>query len=375
MNKTPIIEDAAELAEFARFLADQPVIAVDLEADSMHHFTEQVCLLQFTAAGRTMLLDPLALPDLEPLRAIFANPRQRKLFHAADYDLRCLRRDFDLRIDGLFDSMIAAQLCGEQKIGLADLLGKYFDLRIDKKYQRADWTIRPLPGEMIAYAAGDTADLERLAGVLEQRLEELGRTAWHAEECALLQEVAFEENGGPLFLRFKGAGRLDRRQLAILEQLLQWRIRRARKRDVPPFKIIGNKPLLAVATAAPQTARALGRLEGMFPRLVERFGRELLECVSAGLAIPEKELPAFPRGERRLRDPEADKRFERLKQWRRQQAERLQLDPGVMINNALLEAIAYQPPGSSDDFARFEAMRNWQRQEFGAQILQVLDHG
>jgi len=372
MKNTPIIENASELEEFARYLADQEVIAVDLEADSMHHFTEQVCLLQFSAGGRNMLLDPLAVPDLAPLREVFADPARRKLFHAADYDLRCLRRDFDLQVGGLFDSMIAAQFCGEEKIGLADLLGKYFGLKLDKKYQRADWTVRPLPAEMIAYAAGDTAHLERLVEVLEGRLAELGRSDWHAEECALLQQVAFEENDGPLFLRFKGAGRLDRRQLAILDQLLEWRIRRAKKRDVPPFKIIGNKPLLGIATAAPQTPRALAGIEGMFPRLVDRIGRELLTCVEKGLTLPEGELPVFPRGPRRQRDPEADRRFENLKRWRKAKAEQLCLEPGVMINNALLEAIAYHPPRDEEDFARFEAMRNWQRREFGREILQAL---
>lgn len=372
MKNTPIIEDPSELEEFVQFLAEQQVIAVDLEADSMHHFTEQVCLLQFTAGDRNMLVDPLALPDLEALRGVLEDPACRKLFHAADYDLRCLRRDFGLQINGLFDSMIAAQLCGEEKIGLADLLDKYFGLKVDKKYQRADWTIRPLPGEMIAYAAGDTADLERLVAILEQRLADLGRLDWHAEECALMQQVAFEENNGPLFLRFKGAGRLDRRQLATLEQLLQWRLRRAQRRDVQPFKVLGNKSLLSIASNAPQTARALGRMEGMAPRLVERIGRELLACVSEGLAIPENQLPSFPRGERRQRDPQADQRFERLKQWRRQEAERLQLDAGVMINNGLLEAIAYNPPQQLDGLSRFPAMRNWQRREFGEQILACL---
>jgi len=372
MKNTPIISSLPDLEEFARFLADQSVIAVDLEADSMHHFTEQVCLLQFTAAGRTLLVDPLALPTLDPLKDLMGNPQQRKLFHAGDYDLRCLRRDFGIQVRGLFDSMIAAQLCGEAKIGLADLLGKYFGLQIDKKYQRADWTIRPLPAEMISYAAGDTCDLERLVELLEARLGELGRSDWHAEECAVLEEVAFNANGGPMFLRFKGAGRLERRQLAILEALLQWRIKRAQKRDVPPFKVIGNKPLLAIATSAPQTAKALGRLEGMFPRLVERIGRELLECVAEGEAVAENQLPSFPKGQRRLRDPQADLRFDKLKQWRKNKAAELQLDAGVMINNALLEAIAYDPPAELDGLARFSGMRNWQRREFGDEILACL---
>jgi ribonuclease D len=372
MPNTPILTQVSELKELAAFLADQPVIAVDLEADSMHHYTEQVCLLQFTAAGRTLLVDPLALPDLEPLREIFTNPAQRKLFHAGDYDLRCLRRDFGLQIRGLFDSMIAAQFCGEAKIGLADLLGKYFDLQIDKKYQRADWTLRPLPAEMIAYAAGDTRDLQRLVAVLEQKLVELGRISWLEEECAQLEEVAFNDNGGPRYLRFKGAGRLDRRQLGLLEVLLQWRDGQARKRDVPAFKVIGNKPLQGIATNSPQTLRALADVEGMFPRLIDRIGKQLLDCVEQAMAVPEEELPVYPRGERRQRDPEADGRFEQLKKWRQGKAAALQLDPGVLINNSLLEAIARNHPRRVEEFASIDGLRHWQRAELGEEMLQLL---
>lgn len=372
MNKTPIIDTPQGLREFARFLGEQPVIAVDLEADSMHHYTEKVCLLQFTAAGRTALADPLALPDLEPLRPVLADPAIRKLFHAADYDLRCLRRDFGLQVRGLFDSMLAAQFAGEAKIGLADLLGKYFGLEIDKKYQRADWTVRPLPAEMVAYAAGDTVHLERLAGLLEERLRRLGRLDWLAEECRLLEEVAFEENGGPLFLRFKGAGRLGGRQLAILEALLRWRDESARRRDVPPFRVIGNKSLLAVATAAPRTRRALAGLEELPPKLAERYGRDLLRCVEEGLSLPAERLPVFPRRVRQERDPQAEKRLTRLKAWRAAKAAELELDPGVLINNGLLEGIARRNPANEEELREIPGLRNWQRRELGAGLLSCL---
>ncbi|TYO95435.1 ribonuclease D [Geothermobacter ehrlichii] len=372
MNKTPIIDTTRELREFARFLGEQPVIAVDLEADSMHHYTEKVCLLQFTAAGRTALVDPLALPDLEPLRAPLEDSAIRKLFHAADYDLRCLRRDFDLQVRGLFDSMLAAQFCGEEKIGLADLLGKYFGLEIDKKYQRADWTVRPLPEEMVAYAAGDTAFLDWLAGLLEERLRQLDRLFWLEEECRLLQEVAFENGDGPLFMRFKGAGRLGRRQLAILEALLRWRDKRARRRDVPPFRIIGNKSLLSVATAAPRTLRAMAGLEGLSPKLIDRYGRELLRCVEEGLSLPVERLPSFPRRGRQERDPRVEERLARLKAWRTAKAADLGLDPGVLINNSLLEAVARLNPRRETELQAIEGMRDWQRQVLGAELLACL---
>ncbi|RMF47728.1 MAG: ribonuclease D [Deltaproteobacteria bacterium] len=372
MNRTPIITTSSELRDFASFLHDQPVVAVDLEADSMHHYTEQVCLLQVTAAGQTRLIDPLALDSLEPLRPVLAERKIRKLFHAADYDLRCLRRDFGLEVAGLFDSMVAAQFCGEERIGLADLLARYFDIQLDKKYQRADWTIRPLPAEMVAYAACDTHYLEDLADLFEQKLKELERLDWLEEECLLLEQVAFDANGGPMCLRLKGAGKLNGRQLAVLEELLQWRDRTARRRDVPPFKVVGNRPLLEIATMAPRSLRALDGIDGLPPRLLGRIGRDLLACVEKGLAWPESDLPAWPRGPRRQRDPEVDTRLDALKQWRRKTAQRLGLDPGVMINNGLLEAMARLWPFREADLPRIEGLRNWQRREFGQEITQVL---
>jgi len=372
MNQIPILVEPGQLQAFAERLAGRESIAVDLEADSMHHYREQVCLLQVTAGDETVLIDPLRLPDLEPLRTVLADPSVRKLFHAADYDLRCLRRDFGLEVRGLFDTMIASQFCGEEKFGLADLLGKYFGVELDKKYQKADWTIRPLPDGMVRYAAEDTRHLQKLAALLGDRLEGLGRTSWVAEECLLLEQVRFEESGGPLYLRFKGAGKLDRRQLAILDRLLVWRDREAARRDVPPFKVFGNQGLREIALHAPQDLRALAGLEGIFPRLVERYGRALMQCVEEARALPEEDLPRYPKGERQQRDPEFERRLAALKTWRTRRSGELQLDPGVMINNALLEQLARTMPERSHDLDRLTGMKNWQRRNFGGELLKVL---
>ena len=169
-DRIEIITTAPALAAFAQKLAGQSSIAVDLEADSMHSYREKVCLLQFTTEEETVLVDPLAVTDLAPLGPVLANPGIRKIFHAADYDIRCLYRDFSLEINGLFDTMIACQFLGEEKVGLADVLLKYFGIELDKQYQRADWSKRPLSPEMIRYAAEDTAHLHRLVIILELSL-------------------------------------------------------------------------------------------------------------------------------------------------------------------------------------------------------------
>ncbi len=368
----PILTETAEIAAFAVELARFDTIAVDLEADSLHCYREKVCLLQFTTPERTALVDPLAVKDLAPLGPVLADPAIRKLFHAADYDIRCLNRDFDFVVNGLFDTMIACQFLGEEKVGLADVLGKYFSVELDKQYQRADWSLRPLPPAMIRYAAEDTAHLFRLAALLEGKLGEKGRLDWVTEEFRILEQGRFAVNEGPLFLRFKGAAVLRPRQLAILEELLQWRDAEARRGDRPLFKVVGNKPLLALAQAPPQSVQGLAAIEGISPRQADRYGKALLAAIAAGLACPDAELPRYPRGERRVRDPEVDARLAKLKAWRQEKAAVLELDPGVLINNALLEELARRFPRREDELEGVPGLKQWQRRELGGEVLAKL---
>ncbi len=373
MTHIPILTSDDQVAKLAHQLAQESVIAVDLEADSMHSYREKVCLIQVTSAAGTLLIDPLQVTNLDPLKPILSDPSTRKIFHAADYDLRCLHRDFGMEIHGLFDTMICAQLLGEKRIGLADLLGKYFDVNLDKRFQRADWSKRPLSTEMINYAAEDTRHLHRLAEMFETRLKELGRLDWAHEEFALQEEVRFSDNDGPLCLRVKGAANLDRRPLGILEELLQWRETEAERRDLPLFKVIGTKDLMALALSAPETMQELKATAGLSPRHADRLGKKLLAAIQRGKQIPDAELPVYPRqATRQRRDPQVDARLERLKKWRRESAGTYQLDPGVLINNAQLEELARCNPQSSEDLENIPAMKNWQRCELGAGILKLL---
>ncbi len=373
MSLPPILTTTEEINEFATHLEKFPVIAVDLEADSMHHYHEQVCLLQFTTAEKTVLIDPLDGADLSALKPVLADGSVRKLFHAADYDVRCLARDFDIEINGLFDTMISSQFVGEERFGLADMLRKYFNLELDKKYQRADWTIRPLSDEMVSYAAGDTRYLQELADILEGQLRDKGRLAWVQEEFEILEKARFTVHEGPEYLRFKGAGNLQPRQLAVLESLLQWRDGEAQRRDCPVYKVVGNKQLLDIAREMPTGRNELEGIEGMPLRLAQRYSGKLLAAVAEGLAVPADQLPRYPRKPRPQKDPEAEKRFGHLKDWRRKVAAKLELDPGVLINNATLEEIAKRQPRNIDELKATALLKNWQAKEFGEAILQVVN--
>jgi ribonuclease D len=373
MEQIEILTTNAEVAELAELLAKEMTIAVDLEADSMHNYREKICLIQVSTEQKTVLIDPLAATDLSPLHAVFSNPGIRKIFHAADYDLRSLKRDFNLTIDGLFDTMISAQLLGEERIGLADLLRKYFSVELDKKYQRADWSQRPLPAEMVRYAAEDTCHLHRLVEIFEKRLEEKERISWATEEFALMEDVRFAESDGPICLRFKGAGTLSARELGVLEQLLQWREKEGERLNRPVYKVMGNKSLLALAQRLPRDKANLRGIEGLSPRLIERYGRAVMTAVRQGLAIPEAELPKFPRQPRRgAKDPTMEERVKTLKKWRQGEAAQLALDPGVLINNASLEALAVANPTSTQDLDEVAGLKNWQKKELGESLLAIL---
>ncbi|ABA87583.1 ribonuclease D, putative [Syntrophotalea carbinolica DSM 2380] len=375
MSLPPILVDDVSIARLAQELRDEAVIAVDLEADSLHSYQEKVCLLQISTSTRTVLVDPLAVEDLAALAPVLADPTIRKIFHAADYDIRCLFRDFRIEVQGLFDTMIACQMLGEKRVGLADVLAKYLDVELDKRYQRADWSKRPLEEGMILYAMEDTCHLHRLTEILEGRLRDMGRLSWAEEEFALLQKVRHSENNGPLFMRVKGAGLLERKQLAVLEQLLQWRDEEACRRDRPAFKVVGNKTLLGLAQIMPGSLREAKGIEGFSPRLADRYGRALIGVVCKAAAIPREEWPVYPRGERRERDPAVEGRMKDLKQVRAAMAEELDMDPGILVNNAQLEGVARACPADMDQLTELGILKNWQREVLGEGLLGALNRG
>ncbi len=367
------IRDTGTLNRAAADLAREECLWVDLEADSLHHYREKVCLLQISVPHHDYLVDTLAVRDPAALRPHFADPAVRKVFHAGDYDLRCLWRDFHIEVRGLFDTMIAAQLLGEEKIGLSDLLAKHVGVALDKRFQKADWSTRPLPPEMVRYAVEDTRHLGRLADPLEKGLSEMGRRAWAAEEFTLLEQVRPSEPEGPIFLRVKGSHLLNRRGLAILDELVRWRETAAEHRDVPPFRILENGTLMELVRLSPLNRGDLRKAGRVHRRAVERHEREILAAVARGLALPEDRLPAYPTRERPERDNAVEKRLSLLKAWRTKAAGRLGISPGILINNALLEEIAGRPPRVVGELQSFPTMKAWQRRELGGGILDALN--
>ena len=368
-----LIQDNKDLYKIAAVLQKEPGFSVDLEGDSMFHYQERVCLLQISTHSLNFLIDPLAVEDLSPLAPVFADSRIKKIFHGADYDIRSLYRDFGIEVHSLFDTQIAAKFLGTRETGLGSLLKKRFSVLTNKKYQKKDWSQRPLPSAMLQYAVLDTCYLIPLADILKQELMEKELLFCVQEECERLSRVRPKvSKGRPFFLSFKGASRLAPRTLAILEKILCLRDRIARRRDCPHFKVLGNKPILEIAQIKPVNKIGLTRIQGLSPRIIEQIGNSLIEKVKEGLTLSDEKLPSYPKkAQQRLRAKEAD-RVKALKTWREKLGEKWRIDPPLICTNAQIRAISIAGPKEPGDMDDIEDIRKWQIRLFGPDICNVL---
>jgi len=367
------IDTQAGLEAVARALESEPVVAVDLEADSMYHFKEKVCLIQMASAATSFVIDPLKLTDFSLIKPIFSRTDIQKVFHGADYDVRSLYRDFGIEINNLFDTELASRFLGITETGLEAVLLNRFNVRLDKKYQKKDWSQRPLPIEMVDYASQDAIYLVLLAKQLETELDRLGRRDWVAEECALLSRVRPNDTEDhPLFLKFKGAGRLDPRSLAILESLLQFRKQMAEKKDRPVFKILSNRTLAAIAVEKPTSFKQLETCGGLSATQLGMYGKALFNLTKMGMELPETDLPRYPRQSFPSVPAAFPRRLSALKEWRDQKAESLAMDPALICNKALMYAVAAVNPADETAIERVENIKKWQKKAFGAEIVSAL---
>ena len=353
-------------------IAGAPMVALDTEAASFHRYHDRIYLVQLSTPAMTAVIDPLGVGDLALIGELLANPAVEKVFHDADYDLRLFDKEFGYHARRLFDTRIAAQFLNEPGIGLAALLEKYFGVTADKRFQRADWSVRPLSPAMLDYAAGDTVNLCELQKLLRNKLEQCGRLSWVLEECERLEATRWTAAAAdPVadFLRMKGARALDRRGLAILAELHRWRSETASALDRAEFRVLGNDVLLVLAQHPVRTVDELAAVKGVGRDLVERRGPDVLDAIARGLAVAEADLPRFPRTPRRPADPGYELRLDALKRARNMLAERLDMAPGVLCPNGTLEAIAQHEPETLEEMGQLAEVRRWQLEVVGAELL------
>ncbi|HET9725326.1 MAG TPA: ribonuclease D [Gemmatimonadales bacterium] len=373
MSDVPLIQSQTQLETLFERLRREPLLAVDTEAASFHRYTDRVYLLQVSSRNETAVVDPLATRGLGPLGDVLADPEVEVVFHDADYDLRLLDREYGFRATGVFDTRVAAQLLNEPGVGLAALLEKYLGVRLDKRFQRADWSARPLSPPMLEYAASDTRHLPALRDILKAQLDARGRLSWAMEEFALLDDIrGSQPDGEPGYLRLKGAKALKGRELAVLRELFAWREGVAQRADRATFRVLNNEPMMALAKHPPGDLAALRAVPGISADQVERRGRDILAAVTRGLEVPDRDLPRIERGPRRAYDAAFDARLERLKAARNRLATELDLQPGVLCPNGTLEAIAKADPQSLEALGQLAELKRWQLRTIGEQLLAAL---
>jgi ribonuclease D len=367
------LDTDAEVGHFVEGLGRPRELAIDTEGASFHRFVDRIYLIQLSTRDRHAIIDPLPIGKIPELGSLLEDPKVEVVFHDADYDLRLLYQDYGWQVKNIFDTRVSAQLLGIAAFGLGALLERSFGLKLDKKFQRADWSLRPLTAGMLDYAAQDTLHLLGLRDEMKRELEKKGRWAWAMEEFQRLEGTRWEpDDPGSAFLRVKGARDLTRRELAILRGLVAWRDSVALQVDRATFRVVANDVLLEIARTAPSNTDALGTIKGMPRGMVERGGRDVLEAVKVGLAVPEAQLPKFPRAARWDKDPDFDAKVGKLKAVRDEAAKRLELDPGVLCSRERMETIARAMPRSTEELVAIPGLRRWQIAEMGTQFVAAL---
>ncbi len=367
------LDQPGEVNRFLDQIADVTELALDTEGASFHRFLDRIYLLQISTRERSAIIDPLPIGSPPKLGELLQSNDVEVVFHDADYDLRLLHQDYGWHVTRIFDTRIAAQLLGIKSFGLAALLEQYFDVKLDKKHQRADWSMRPLTPDMLEYAAQDTRYLLQLRDHMKSELERRGRWRWAEEEFARLEGTRWEaEEEMEGFLRMKGARDLTRRELAVLREVANWRDTVAAQLDRATFRVMGNEVLLELARRQPRSVSELGAIKGMPKGMVERAGNDIAAAIRRGMEAPEAELPKFPRGQRWNKDRDFDDRVSRLKTVRDAAATRLELDPGVLCSRERLENVARSGSKTIEDLANVQDLRRWQIEEMGDGFLRAL---
>jgi ribonuclease D len=367
------LDQSSEVARFLDQVSDVTELALDTEGASFHRFLDRIYLLQLSTRERSAIIDPLPIGTPQKLGDLLQDPKVEVVFHDADYDLRLLHQDYGWHVTKIFDTRVAAQLLGIKSFGLAALLEQYFDVKLDKKHQRADWSMRPLTHDMLEYAAQDTRFLLQLRDQMKAALERRGRWHWAEEEFQRLEGTRWEaEESMEGFLRLKGARDLTRRELAVLREVANWRDTVAAQLDRATFRVMGNEVLFELARRAPRSVSELSAIKGMPRGMIDRGGGDIVASVRRGMEAPEADLPRFPRGQRWNKDRDFDDRVGRLKSVRDEAATRLELDPGVLCSRERLENVARSGAKTVTDLATVPDLRRWQIEEMGEGFVQAL---
>ncbi len=357
-----------QLGKMVEDLAAQSRVAVDTESNSLHAYREKVCLLQFSSSKTDYLVDPLSLKDLSQLASIFSNPNIEKIFHAAEYDLICLRRDFEFTFTNLFDTMHAARVLGYPAVGLDKLLGDKFGVKMDKRHQKANWAARPLTKEQIHYARLDTHYLSDLRDALENELKEKDRLYFAVEDfqraCRL--DDAKTRTNGAAWERFAGRKDLSPRELTVVAQLCNWRDKEAERLDRPHYKVMMDDVLINLAKNPPEAREDLSAA-GLSEKQIRLWGDMVLSATKHGA-----QAPLVERRQAERKNDAVLRRLEKLKAWRKNLGTTMQVESDIILPRPYLAALSEHPPKDVDELKEMMKDTPARFEKFGAQILKTL---
>ncbi|MBC8100831.1 MAG: HRDC domain-containing protein [Armatimonadetes bacterium] len=376
MSPTPLspahlIATDAALAALVAALSNEPLIAVDTESNSLYAYHERVCLVQLSSQTADYIIDPLAVKAMQPLGLLLANPNIEKVFHAAEYDLMCLRRDYGFQVVHMFDTMLAARMLGYKQIGLNHLLAQHVGVQVDKSHQRDNWGARPLPPDSLHYAQIDTHYLPTLRGILRQELSERGQLTeaqeTFTELCASTPAHdgrSFDPDG---YWKIGKPSHLTLPQMGVLRELYVLRETLAEAQDVPPFKIFSNQTLVALAKQMPVTANEMVGINGMTPAQIRRHSKTISAAVARGRAA---QLPSPP--QHRPPPPEISDRYISLHSWRKDKATQRGVESDVIVSKQTLWELAAQAPTTLTALSRIHGLGPWRLETYGLELLAVL---
>ena len=368
------IDKQKDFDELAAKLAKHKYLSIDTESNSLYAYKEKFCLMQLSSEHINAVVDPLAV-DIKALLPVFADPAVEKIFHSADSDIRVFKASRRCVFENIFDVMVAAKYLGIIKCGLDSMVGEYFGVELNKKFQKADWGRRPLSKEMLDYAAGDTVYLKKLRDILGAELEKKGRlpeaTAQFAQICGVEpRAMHFDENG---FLTLKGSRQLNGRGLAVLRELYLARELAAIKRDAPPFKVISEDLMLRLSVAPREGLHNLSIFKGVSSYVLASHGVWIREALQKGLKAQEYQVPRreISREKRAYFDSIKD-RFKVLKLWRKETAVKRNMLPEAIMGNDVLERIALAQPRSIEDLKAVRGLSAEKLSLYGAEIMEFV---
>jgi ribonuclease D len=365
-----LIKTPGKWANCLAQLQVEPRLAVDLEANSMYAYRESVCLIQVSTPRQDFILDPLAIQNLDGFGQILSDPTIEKIFHAAEYDLILMKRQYEWELNNLFDTMWAARILGYQRYGLASLLEQFFGVHLNKRYQKSNWCKRPLSPAQLSYACFDTHFLFRLRDRLAEEIAEKGKLEEAAETFVEHTRVSVSDNGfdPDSFWSINGAHDLNRQEQAILKALNIYRDQEAKKRDQPLFKIFSDRTLFEIAQRSPENLNELATIRGMSKGQIRRYGHRLLDVIRAGR---HHKPPAMPPRPKRASDSVVN-RYEKLHTWRKNRARARGVESDVIISRNALWDLAHNNPQTDEELAQVESIGAWRCKTYGPEILRLL---